>query len=92
MDSNSSTMLGYRYSDLYNCSQGESYNSTSSIGNISEDPMFVDPQNGDYHLQPGSPCIDAGDPASDYSQEPSPNGGRINMGCYGNTSEATTSQ
>ena len=29
-------------------------------GNISIDPMFVDPSNGDYHLQTGSPCIDVG--------------------------------
>jgi len=32
--------------------------------NISLDPQFVDPDNGDYHLQPSSPCIDAGDPGS----------------------------
>ena len=25
------------------------------------DPMFVDRWSGDYHLRPGSPCIDAGD-------------------------------
>ena len=36
-----------------------------------------------------SPCINAGDPASDYSQEPEPNGGRVNMGAYGNTPEAS---
>jgi hypothetical protein len=36
-----------------------------------------------------SPCIDAGDPTSDYSREPSPNGGRVNMGCYGNTAVAS---
>ena len=29
-------------------------------GNISGDPQFADPSNGDYRLLPGSPCIDAG--------------------------------
>lgn len=33
-------------------------------------------------------CIDAGDPNSDYSGEPWPHGGRINMGGYGGTSQA----
>ncbi len=36
-----------------------------------------------------SPCIDAGDPTSDYSREPQPNGRRVNMGCYGNTPVAS---
>ena len=38
-----------------------------------------------------SPCIDAGDPADDFSAEPEPNGGRINMGAYGGTREASQS-
>ena len=36
-----------------------------------------------------SPCIDAGDPASDYLNEPIPNGNRINIGAFGNTTEAS---
>jgi hypothetical protein len=38
-----------------------------------------------------SPCIDAGDPSSDYSNEPAPNGDQVNMGVYGNTAEASKS-
>ena len=36
-----------------------------------------------------SPCIDAGDPTSDYSNEPTSNGNRVNIGAFGNTSEAS---
>ena len=77
-------------------------------GNIDADPMFADPDNGDYHLksQAGrwnavteswvqddvtSPCIDTGDPNSPIGYEPFPNGGRINMGAYGGTAEASKS-
>jgi len=38
-----------------------------------------------------SPCIDAGDPMSLIGHEPFPNGGRINMGAYGGTAEASKS-
>jgi len=38
-----------------------------------------------------SPCIDAGDPNSPIGDEPDPNGGRINMGAYGGTEEASKS-
>ncbi|MCH7871456.1 MAG: right-handed parallel beta-helix repeat-containing protein [Planctomycetes bacterium] len=31
-------------------------------GNISDDPRFVDPEGGDYHIRLDSPCVDAGDP------------------------------
>jgi hypothetical protein len=36
-----------------------------------------------------SPCIDAGDPNSDWTAEPWPNGKRINMGAYGRTNQAS---
>lgn len=38
-----------------------------------------------------SPAIDTGDPAFDWSTEPTPNGSRLNMGTYGNTSGASKS-
>ena len=35
---------------------------TGIEGNISQDPLFIDAQINDFHLQTGSPCINAGDP------------------------------
>jgi hypothetical protein len=65
------------------------------VGNIDSDPLFVDYNNSDFYLVggpnwPWSPCIDAGDPCSDYSNEPNGGGGKINMGVYGNTEYAAT--
>jgi len=41
-------------------------------GNIDADPLWVDAAAGDYHLQDGSPCIDAGDPAALLDPDLSP--------------------
>jgi hypothetical protein len=41
--------------------------------------------------QISSPCIDAGDPSISVGLERFPNGGRINMGAYGGTQEASLS-
>jgi hypothetical protein len=38
-----------------------------------------------------SPCIDGGDPNAETLDEPIPNGGRINMGAYGGTAQASLS-
>ncbi|HAL92490.1 MAG TPA: hypothetical protein DCM68_05630, partial [Verrucomicrobia bacterium] len=38
-----------------------------------------------------SRLIDLGDPASVYTNEPAPNGSRVNVGLYGNTTEASKS-
>ncbi len=61
---------------------------TAGPGTISADPDFADLE---LHLNSGSPAIDAGDPASPFSAEPAPNGGRINLGAYGNSSQAALS-
>jgi hypothetical protein len=73
-------------------------------GNISLDPLFADPAAGNYRLKSEggrwngstwvadtatSRCIDAGDPSSDFVVEPTPNGGRVNMGFDGNTPYAS---
>ncbi len=73
--------IGGDFNENFNMSEG---------GNIFFDPMFVDSGSMDFHLDECSYCIDAGHPDSEYSNEPEPNGGRINMGIYGNTSEAAT--
>lgn len=72
---------------------------------FSTDPLFVDLQGGDYHLQSRAGCwsngvwvkagqtswaIDAGNPSSlAYGQEPTPNGSRVNLGAYGGTAQAS---
>ena len=51
----------------YSTIQGITHN-LGGIGNIGEDPIFVDPQAGDYHIALGSPAINTGDPA--FTAEP----------------------
>ena len=47
---------------------------------ISENPQFVDADSGDFHLQSGSLCIDAGDPDPQFND---PDGSRNDMGAFG---------
>ncbi len=63
-----SVMWSAHLSISYSCPQGgqaevSTYNGSFSwgSGNIDVDPCFVDPNNGNYHLHPDSPCIDTGD-------------------------------
>ncbi len=68
------------YNNLY----GVSYHGVEAgPGSISADPLFVDPANGNHHLQTNSPCIDAGHPDPQYDDE---DGSRNNMGAFGGPS------
>lgn len=51
---------------------------------IDQEPLFVNAPNN-FKLQPDSPAVNSADPAADYSREPGYNGGRVDMGAYGNT-------
>ena len=56
---------------------------------LSHDPRFVDAANGDFRLMTNaptiSPLIDAGDPGIVATNELAPNGGRIDIGQFGNS-------
>ncbi|MHC4648389.1 MAG: right-handed parallel beta-helix repeat-containing protein, partial [Planctomycetota bacterium] len=76
--------------DLADCGDAEYCcveDEDSGLGNFKADPCFAD--FNDFRLDGNSVCIDTGEPWADYSKEPTPNGGRINLGAYGNTSDAT---
>jgi hypothetical protein len=48
----------------------------SGTGNIDADPLFADPDNGDFHISSSSPCVDTGDnaapqlPSIDFDGDP----------------------
>lgn len=81
---------------------------SSDRASLAHEPAFANPAGGDFHprsvtgrFQPGSgfvadalhsPLIDAGDRGSAWTNEPLPNGGRINIGPYGNDGEASQSR
>ena len=85
---------------------GEYKNVQASSSDIKADPQYADRNKRDYHLKSkagrwnengwvtdsmSSSCIDAGYSSSDYSAEPQDNGGRINIGAFGNTKYASKS-
>jgi parallel beta-helix repeat protein len=78
---------------------------TGTHGDFSANPLYVS-AGTNFHLksQAGhwtasgfvldsmtSPCLAAGDPSSPYNLQPTPNGGAIEVGAYGDTAQASKS-
>jgi parallel beta-helix repeat protein len=60
-----SSSVIFKYNNVWS-NEGGNYegipDQTGLNGNISENPLFVNSDSNDFHLQATSPCIDAGDP------------------------------
>ncbi len=69
VDSKSSVQITYSLSDQ---------NLLTGTGNILGNPLFISPNADNFHLQPGSPGIDAGDPDSPID----PDDTRADIGAY----------
>ncbi|UCG48401.1 MAG: right-handed parallel beta-helix repeat-containing protein, partial [Phycisphaerales bacterium] len=94
--------LEIRYTDIRRSENHVAFEPFNTLiwgeGNIDEDPMFAAPGHwtdggewvdGDYRLSAGSPCINAGDPASEFEADatdaagmPRVIGERVEMGAY----------
>lgn len=66
----------------------DEYGLSNPNGNINAPPLWVDPARGDFHLQSGSPCRDAGSdnapgmPATDFDGNPRVAGAAVDMGAF----------
>lgn len=76
--------------DVYSITYSNIQGGFAGTGNIDADPLFVNVGGGNFRLQPGSPSINTGDPASTTSNVSATDlggnnridNGRIDMGVY----------
>lgn len=67
-----------RYNDIWNNVENYWSSMIADVTDISADPLFVDPGEGDYSILSDSPCIDAGDPSSPLD----PDGSTVEIGAF----------
>ncbi len=68
------------YSKYAEYTTSDEFNSVFGLGNLKLNPLFVNSNEGDYHLLSDSPCINAGNPDGAYNDT---DGSRNDMGIYG---------
>jgi outer membrane protein assembly factor BamB len=82
-------MVQSRYNDVTGNKTTNYQDLAGGTGDISSSVAFR--SSADFRLLGLQPSTDHGDPADDFALEPSPNGGRVNMGAFGNTADAELS-
>lgn len=66
------------FNNLWNNLPNDYLETSPGEGDVFADPQFIGGEPFDYHLQAGSPCIDAGDLESPMDRDNT----RIDIGCY----------
>ncbi|MCK6573893.1 hypothetical protein L6V77_22680 [Myxococcota bacterium] len=83
--------LRLSHTALWQITDPQPASALQGAGVVVVDPAYRNAAAFDYTLAPGSPAIDAADPALPVGDEPAPNGGRRNLGAEGGTERATPS-
>src|SRR4030095_12276602 len=79
------------YNDLYANRTVDYEGADPGPGDISSAVVFLAGSRHDFGVPALQATTDRGDPTDDFSSEPAPNGGRVNLGAFGNTALAESS-
>jgi outer membrane protein assembly factor BamB len=79
------------YNDVYQNRSDDYRNVTRAPTDLGQVVAFDNDDDTDLRLKSGQPTTDKGYPGDEFDQEPAPNGGRINIGAFGNTEFAELS-
>jgi MYXO-CTERM domain-containing protein len=83
--------ISSRYNDLY-ANTTDSPAVATGVGDLSTEVTFADEARDDFHVSYAQATTDSGDPADAVGEEPTPHGGRVNLGAFGGTAEAERSR
>lgn len=87
-----SARIATRFSNVFgNRTADRSGGAAAGLGDLAAQVQFASAAADDVRLRDAQASTDRGDPADDYSQEPAPNGARVNIGAFGNTPYAELS-